>query len=187
MNDETSQQAHSIGFSVKELEEIVIERLSMEAPRYVLIVEKEPGLRKIVEKEIRESLNSRVEGCSPSTLSKRPDIAADAIVVASENLIGSLDKDQFKARLWAPFILNKADEHLVAIRLMKDAGTVAVASYSPTFLKTARGLIKGVLGEKHSYHGFLFPMRGRADFRAMDLIYCDSLTAQQLKCSNKRI
>jgi hypothetical protein len=83
-------------------------------------------------------------------------------------------------------ILNTADEHLDAIRLMKDSGTVAVASDSPAFLRTARGLIKGVLGENHSYREFLFPMRGRADFRAMDLVFCDSLTAQQLNCRNKR-
>jgi len=184
--DEAIQQARSVGFSITELEERVIERLSMAAPRYVLVLEKEAGLRAIIEKKISRSLGSRIEGCSPEVLSKHPDTATDAIVVGAENLIGSFDRDKFKARLWAPLILNTADEHLDAIRLMKDSGTVAVASYSQAFLRTARGLIKGVLGEKHSYREFLFPMRGRGDFRAMDLVFCDSLTVQQLKCRNKR-
>jgi DNA-binding transcriptional regulator YhcF (GntR family) len=48
--DKTIQQARAIGFSIKELKERVIERLSMEAPRYVLVVEEEIGLRRIVEK-----------------------------------------------------------------------------------------------------------------------------------------
>jgi hypothetical protein len=61
-------------------------------------------------------------------------------VVGAENLIGSFDRDKFKARLWAPLILNTADEHLDAIRLMKDSETVAVASYSPAFLRTAQRL-----------------------------------------------
>ena len=184
--DKTIEQAHAIGFSIKELEERVIERLSMEAPRYVLVVEEETGLRKIVEKEIRQSLNSRVEGCSPSRLARHPDLATDAIVVGSENSIGSIDRDQFKARLWTPLTFNRADEHLDAIRLMKEAGTVAVTSYSPAFLKTARGLIKGNMGERHSYKEFLFPIGERFDFRAMDLVFCDSLTMEQLKCRNKR-
>jgi DNA-binding transcriptional regulator YhcF (GntR family) len=184
--DKTIQQARTIGFSIKELEERVIERLSMEAPRYVLVVEEEAALRRIVEKEIRQSLNSRVEGCSPSRLARHPDLATDAIVVGSENLIGSIDRDQFKARLWTPLIFNTADEHLDAIRLMKEAGTVAVTSYSPAFLKTARGLIKGNMGERHSYKELLFPVDGRCDFRALDLVFCDSLTMEQLKCRNKR-
>jgi DNA-binding transcriptional regulator YhcF (GntR family) len=184
--DKTIQQARAIGFSIKQLEERVIERLSMEAPRYVLVVEEEVGLRRIVEKEIRQSLNSRVESCSPSRLARFPDIATDAIVVGSENVIGSLDRHQFKARLWTPLIFNSADEHLDAIRLMKNAGTIAVTSYSPAFLKTARGLIKGNMGEMHSYREFLFPIDERPDFRAMDLVFCDSLTMEQLKCRNKR-
>jgi len=184
--DKTIQQARAIGFSIKELEGRVIERLSMEAPRYVLVVEEEAGLRKIIKKEIRQSLISRVEGCSPSRLARHPDMATDAIVVGSENLIGSIDRDQFKARLWTPLIFNTADEHLAAIRLMKNAGTVAVTSYSPAFLKTARGVIKGNMGESHSYKEFLFPIGERCDFRAMDLVFCDSLTMEQLKCRNKR-
>jgi hypothetical protein len=66
---------------------------------------------------------------------------------------------------------------------MKEAGTVAVTSYSPAFLKTARGLI---MGERHAYKEFLFPIDERCDFRAMDLVFCDSLTMEQLKCRNKR-
>jgi len=185
--DNAIQQARAIGFSIKELEERVIERLSMAAPRYVLVVEEEGGLRKIIEKELRQSLNSRVEICPPGALRRRPDLATDAIVVGAKNIVGSFDGDKFKARLWAPLILNSADQHLDAIRLMKDPGTVAVASYSPAFLKTARGLIKGMLGERHSYREFLFPMRDKMDFRAMDLVFCDSLAVEQLKCRNKRL
>src|SRR5437762_1984343 len=109
--DQTMQQARAIGFSINELEERVIERLSLAAPRYVLVVEREPGLRKIIESEIRQSLNARVEGCGPDTLSRLPDIATDAIVVGTENLIATFDKNMFKARLWTPLILNNADEH----------------------------------------------------------------------------
>ena len=50
--DEAIQQARSVAFSIKELEKRVIERLSMAAPRHVLIIEKEAGLRAIIEKEI---------------------------------------------------------------------------------------------------------------------------------------
>ena len=50
--DEAIQQARSVAFSIKELEKRVIERLSMAAPRHVLIIEKEAGLRAILEKEI---------------------------------------------------------------------------------------------------------------------------------------
>jgi GntR family transcriptional regulator len=118
--DKTIQQARATGFSIKELEERVIERLSLEAPRYVLVVEEEAGLRRIIDKEIRQSLNSRVEGCSPAKLARHPDIATDAIVVGSENLITSIDRNQFKARLWTPLIFNTA----VSISTRFDLGRV---------------------------------------------------------------
>ena len=93
----------------------MIERLSTAAPRYALVLEKEAGLRAIIEKEISHALGSRIEGCSPEVLSKHPDTA---------------------------------DEHLDAIRPMKDSGTVAVASYSPAFLRTAQRLDQRSFGRE---------------------------------------
>jgi hypothetical protein len=83
-------------------------------------------------------------------------LSVPAIVVGAENLIGSFDRDKFKARLWAPLILNTADEHLDAIRLMKDSRTVAVASYSQAFLRTCERLGQRSFGREALVSGISF-------------------------------
>jgi DNA-binding transcriptional regulator YhcF (GntR family) len=184
--DQAIRQAQSLGFSIKELEARVIERLSLAAPRYVLVVDEEEGLKQIIKEEIGSASGLPVRTCAPQELAEHPEIAADAYLVAVESVLGQLDTKKLGVRSQASLIFCSAEEHLDTIRRLKDPSAIGVASYSPSVLKTARALLPAAIGEKHSYREFLLPMRGRMDFRAMDLVLCDSLAMKAINYPKKR-
>ena len=184
--DRTIKLARSMGFSIKELEERVIDRLSFAPPRYVLVVEEEVGLRRILKEEIETEPGVTARTCSPQGLAQHPELAADAYLVGVESVLGQLDPKKLKSRMHAPLAFSAAEEHLEAIRKLKEPSAIGVASYSARLLKAARGVLAAELGDRHSYREFLFPLSGRMDFRAIDLLFCDSLTIKEVESRKKR-
>ena len=183
--DQAIWRAQAKGFSIKELEARVIERLSFAPPRYVLVVEEEAGLQRILKEEIEGAAGFPVRMCTPKQLAECPGLAADAYLVAFETVMPQLDSKRLKVRSSAPLVFSSAEEHFDAVRRLNEPSSIGVASYSPRLLQGARALLLPTLGEQHSYHDFLFPMNGKPDFRAMDLIFCDSLTMKEVVCRKK--
>jgi DNA-binding transcriptional regulator YhcF (GntR family) len=184
--DEAIRRAQSLGFSIKELERRVIERLSLAPPRYVLVVDEEEGLKQIIKEEIESSSGLNVKMCTPKELKEHPEIAADSYLVAVESVLGQLDTKKLGVRSESRLIFCSAEEHLQAIRSLKNPSTIGVASFSPRLLQTARALLAAAIGEKHSYRELLLPTRTRMDFRAMDLVFCDSLAMKSIRGAKKR-
>ena len=184
--DRTIRQAQSMGFSIKELEERVLERLALAPPRCVLVVESEPGLRRIIQAEIGSRFNLPVEGCAPEELATDPAQAKDVFLVAVKNTMSKLKLNELKPRASAHLFFGSADEHIEAILSLRAPSTIAVASYSARLLQTARSLLASALGAEHSLRSFLFPLRGRKDFRAFDVVFCDSLAIKEIDTKKKR-
>lgn len=184
--DQAIRQAQSMGFSIKELEARALERLAAAPPRYVLVVEEEAGLRRIIKAEIEAWSGLPVKTCTPKELVENPGLATDVYLVAVESVMGHLEMTKFKVRSQASLVFCPADDHLNEVRLLKEPSAVGVVSYSPRLLKAARGLLPAALSEQHSYREFLLPARGRVDFRAMDLVFCDSLAMKVVNSPKKR-
>ena len=66
-------------------------RLFAEPPDHILVVEDEPGLRRLIQEEIRGALALPVEGCSLSDLAAHPGLAIGALAVAGQYAIGEID------------------------------------------------------------------------------------------------
>lgn len=184
--DQTIRQARSLGFSIKELEERVIERLSLAPPRYLLVVDEDAGLKEIIKEEIEGSSGLPVRTCTPAELKERPEIAVDSYLVAVESVLGQLDTKKLGVRSQSSLVFCLAEGHLEAIRGLKEPSAIGVVSFSPRLLKTARALLAAAAGERHSYRELLLPTRTSMDFRAMDLVFCDSLAMKSIKDPKKR-
>lgn len=184
--DQTIRRAQSLGFSIRELEERVIERLSLAPPQYVLVVDEDAGLKQIIKEEIEDSSGLPVRTCAPKELKEHPEIAADSYLIAVESVLGQLDTKKLGVRSKAPLIFCSAEEHLEAIRGLKESSAIGVVSFSPRILKNARAVLAAAIGERHSYREFLLPVRGHVDFRAMDLVFCDSLAVKSINHREKR-
>jgi len=88
--DQAIRQSQSLGFSIKELEARVIERLSLAPPRYVLVVDEEAGLKRIIQEEIESSSGLPVRTCTPKELAERPEIAGGCLLGRSGKCAESL-------------------------------------------------------------------------------------------------
>jgi len=65
--NQTIEMARRHGYSLQALREAVRRRLLAQPPDHILVVEEEPGLRQLLEAEIREVVRWPVAGCSRRT------------------------------------------------------------------------------------------------------------------------
>jgi hypothetical protein len=139
--DQSTERAREMGYSLAALRARVAERLALQPPDHVLIVELEPGLRKIIQKEILDAVKTRVEGCSPEEFLKDRGLAIGAQVVVPEYAFPLLAP--VASNDWPPIrlIFSGADEHIKVIRDLKEPSVIAVVSVSKAFLKTAHSLL----------------------------------------------
>src|SRR5262249_41720394 len=140
----------------------------------VLVVEEEPGLRSLLQQEIRALHNWPVEGCTPKDLARDPGSAIGALPVAAPYAIEEVDALVPKGVPAIALAFGAADEQLEVIRRLCHASTLAVVSVSDVFLKTARGILAPALGERHTLCEFRLPLRPRA-LTAFDVVFADSI------------
>ncbi|MFI5069369.1 MAG: GntR family transcriptional regulator [Terriglobales bacterium] len=183
--NQTIQTARQMGYSLQTLQGRVLERLFEQAPDHILVVEEEPELRLIIQAEICLRVGRFVEACSPEQLKKSPQLVVGSQVVApdyaSQHLMALVPKHQ------AGVVLKfaGADDHIELIRNLAEASMIAMASVSPTLLKTGQSLLAPVLGRRHTFRKVLLPLRGHADLRGLDIVFCDTLAMPMVRCNNK--
>src|ERR1700693_2838396 len=107
----TIRVARQRGFSLQELRERVRRRLLAEPPDHILVVEEDPGLRRLLQEEIVQALGQPVAGCSLSDLAAHPGLAIGALTVAGQFLIGEVDALVPKNIPAVPLTYGAADEH----------------------------------------------------------------------------
>jgi hypothetical protein len=183
--NQTIQRARKMGYSLQTLQGRVLERLFDQAPDHILVVEEEPELCQVIQAEICSRVGRLVATCSPEQLKRSPELVVGAQVVtpdyASQRLKGHVPEHQ--AGVMLKFA--GADEHVDLIRNLAQPSMIAMASVSPTLLKTARSLLAPVLGRRHTFREFLISRERHADLRGMDVVFCDSLATGMVRCKNK--
>jgi len=148
-------------------------------------VEHEPGLRKIIRAEIYAALGKRVDGCSPDQFLKSPALAAGAQVIVPEYAFHLLEP--VASSDWPPIrlLFRTADAHLKFVQNLREPSIIAVASASKILLKTARAVLASAVGRQHSFREVLVGAMERPDLRGADVVFCDSLTINRVRCKRK--
>jgi DNA-binding transcriptional regulator YhcF (GntR family) len=177
----TIRMARERGYSLQALRERVRTRLLAEPPDHILVVEEEPGLRRLLQQEIRTALGQPVDGCAFSELAAQPGLAIGALTVAGQYVIHDVDRLVPKAVPAIALAFSAADEHLDLLRRLDHPSVVSVVSVSEVFLQTARSLLAPALGRHHVMKEFLFPPDDPRSLRAADLVFADSIARPQVK------
>jgi DNA-binding transcriptional regulator YhcF (GntR family) len=183
--DQTTERARAMGYSLAVLRQRVAARLALQPPDHFLVVESEPGLRKIIRAEIHDALQKPVDGCSPDQFLKSPALAAGAQIVVPEYVFPLLEP--LASSDWPPIrlLFCPADPHIQLVQNLREPSIIAVASISNTLLKTARSLLASAVGRRHSFREVLVGAREHPDLRAADMVFCDSLTIGRVRCKRK--
>ncbi|MGA8940583.1 MAG: GntR family transcriptional regulator [Acidobacteriaceae bacterium] len=182
--NETIRRARSLGHSLQTLRNRVRERLLAEPADHLLVVEREAGLREIIQCELEEALGWRVECCSTIELLREPGLAIGAQVLAPSHIAGDLGAVIPAHRPCFPLQYSSAAEQLSVIRALGMPSTIAVASVSESLLKTARSLLAPSIGREHTYQDHLLTDQ-EVDMRGADLVFCDSIALSLVSCKRK--
>ena len=177
------RMARGRGYSLQALRDRVRERLMVQPPDHILVVEEEPGLRRLIQEEIRQAVRWPVAGCSRENLRTQIGLTIGAVLVAPQYSIADVDRLAPKDRPPIPIAFAAADEHVAMIRKLREPSVVAVVSVSQAFLETARSLLAPALRRRHTLREFLLPLESPRVLRAADIVFCDSIACAQLKGS----
>ncbi len=179
--DLTIQAARERGYSLQALRERLRLRMLAAPPDHILVVDQEPGLRRLLREEIHSELGWPVEDCAREDLAANTGVAIGALVVAPQYGVEDVKALVPTDRLTIPIAFSAADGHLERIRRLEQASVVAVVSVSASFLKTAQSLLAPAVGRKHSLCQFLLPLEDPGALRGADVVFCDSIAMRQLR------
>jgi DNA-binding transcriptional regulator YhcF (GntR family) len=180
----TIRIARERGYTLQMLRQRVKTRLQEQPPDRILIVEDEPALRLLLQREVREVLHQPVEGCAIADLANNPSLAIGALAVAPQYAIPDVDPLLPKTNLAVPLVFSGADEHLKLLSQLRQPSVIAVVSVSGVLLKTARSLMAHALGQRHTLCEYSFPLDRGVKLKAADLVFADSIVCPRLKHPN---
>lgn len=183
--NETIGRARGLGYSLQALRQRVRERLMAQPPDHLLVVEDEPGLRAILEAEIRESLRCPVEGCSPEEFAREPGLTIGAQVVVANHHVEEIKPLVPRDRPAVGIVYAPAAGHIARLRALQNPSIVAVASVSESLLRTARGLLAPAVGTKHTFNEVLVAQGKSVSLGSVDLAFCDTVTYPKVRSRNK--
>jgi DNA-binding transcriptional regulator YhcF (GntR family) len=172
--------ARENGFSLQQLRERVRERLLLEPPDHLLVVEQDEGLRDLMREELRLAVKCNVAGCTREELQANPGLAIGALAVthhAYRQVHAMFPKDR-------PVVSVRyalADEHLTKIRSLKKPSVIAVVSSSRLFLEVARSILAPAMGNRHELREVHLQSEAPASARSADLIFCDSMAQKRVR------
>jgi GntR family transcriptional regulator len=179
--NKTITMARENGYSLQQLRERVRERLLMEPPDHVLIVEQDAGLRELMREEMGSAMKSGVDGASREDLLSNPGLAIGALVVTPLHALRQVQPLVPKDRPVVPVRYAHADSHLRIIRDLKKPSVIAVVSSSGLFLETARSILAPAMGRRHDLREIHLPQEEAASARAADVIFCDSIARKRIR------
>jgi DNA-binding transcriptional regulator YhcF (GntR family) len=183
--NETIRRAKSLGYSLQILRNRVRERLLEEPADHILVVEHERGLREIIQRDVEEKLDWRIDSCSYMDLIREPGLVIGAQVVALSYMTGDLGQLVPVHRPCFSIEYSGVADHLAVIRGLRLPSTIAVASVSESLLKTARGLLAPSIGREHTYQDLLLSTDQEVDMCGADLVFCDSIALSLVSCDRK--
>lgn len=179
--NKTIATARENGFSLQQLRGRVRERLLMEGPDHILVVEADEGLRELMQEELRSALKWQVEGCSLEELNANPGKAIGALAVTPQHALRRVQRVFPKERTVVSVRYSLADKHLKIIRDLRAPSVIAVVSSSGTFLETARSILAPAIGSRHSLREIDLQKEDVAAARSADVIFCDSIAKKKIR------
>lgn len=174
--DRSTERARELGYSLATVRARVAQRLALQPPDHFLVVEQDLGLRRIMQAEIGLAMRKRVAGCTAEEFLNKPELADRAQVLVPEHAFHLMPP--IVSTDWPPIRLAyaNADEMVKLVRRLEKASTIAIVSVSASVIETARGLFAAVIAQRHSLLEVLVNSKRSVDLRAVDVVFCDTLT-----------
>jgi DNA-binding transcriptional regulator YhcF (GntR family) len=183
--NQTIRRASELGYSLQALRYQALERLCAQPPDHILVVEHEPGLSQVICAEIGSKIGKCVESCTLDELSRGPELALAAQVVAPERQVHLINPLLSPKLPCISLAFASAEECLDSIRSLTKLSAIGVASISKTFLKTARSLLAPVVGRKHIMKMFLLSANPDSIPDGMDIVFCDAVAMPLVRRGRK--
>ena len=184
--NETIQTAWKHGYTLQQLRQRVRERMPVQAPDHILVLSTDSGMRVLFQIELKETLEYPVESCSPDQLAANPGLAVGALVLSPPASIREVVSILPKDRSPIPIVYTPANQHVELVRGLQRPSMIALVSISEYFLRTARGVIAPVAGQRHSMREYLLTADDHPDtLGAADIVICDSV-AYRVVCSRAK-
>jgi GntR family transcriptional regulator len=183
--NQTIRRASELGYSLQALRHQVLERLRAQPPDHILVVESEPELSQVICAEIRSKIGKRVQSCTLDVLSRAPELALAAQVVAPERQVHLINPLLSPKLPCISLAFASAEGSLDSIRSLTKPSAIGVASISKTFLKTARSLLAPVVGRKHIMKMFLLSANRGGALDGMDIVFCDAVAMSLVRRGRK--
>ena len=184
--NETIQTAWKHGYTLQQLRQRVRERMLVQAPDHILVLSTDSGMRVLFQIELKETLEYPVESCSPDQLAANPGLAVGALVLSPPASIREVVSILPKDRSPIPIVYTPANQHVELVRGLQRPSMIALVSISEYFLRTARGVIAPVAGQRHSMREYLLTADDHPDtLGAADIVICDSV-AYRVVCSRAK-
>jgi GntR family transcriptional regulator len=177
--DAVVRNAYERGYTMQDLRKRMMERLLIEPPDHVLVVENEAGMQQLLFHELKESMPIRITACSPERLSGNPGHAIGALVVSLPGRVrevASLLPPERKVFGLAP---SSIDPHVERIKQLRDPSLIVVVSISEVFLEFAGNLLAPFAGDRHTIELQCMGSDAR-DLSGADPVFCDSLCRPKL-------
>lgn len=181
--NQTIRMAQDRGYDMQALRQRVRERLLLEPPDHVLVVESEAGLARIITTELERELSCGVKGCLPEELEASPGNAISALVTCLPGMVWRVGSLVGRHRSVFALQLPDADEMKRMVRDLERPSLVVFVSVSPYCLSTAEGLFAGVTGSRHTMENCCIGPNERRDLRAADLVIADSVAALSVRAT----
>jgi len=184
--DDTIRTALERGYTLQELRKRVRERLLIVPPDHVLIIEDEPGMRRLLRQELSDMLPLlTIEATSPDKLVGNQGPVIGALVVTLPGRVWNLvaGNPSLLPR-GHPFLAvepSGVDAHLDHIRRLAEASVIGVASISQEFLRLARALLAPFVGSRHAMEEHLLNERQTKDLSGIDLVFCDTVARRSIR------
>ena len=139
------------GHSLQELRQRVRERLLAQPPDHLLVIDDDPGLRQLLQEEIKKAVRWPLRGCSREELRMNRGLAVGALPVVAQHYLPEVVSLLPETRPAVSVTYCVADEHLRMIQDLREPSIIALVSLSEIFLKTAQGLLAPILANRHTF------------------------------------
>ncbi len=184
--DDAIRMALERGHTLQELRKRVRERLLIVPPDHVLIIEDEPGMRRLLLQELSDMLPLlAVEAISPDKLLANQGPVIGALVVTLPgrvwNLVAGNPSLLPRGHPLLAVEPSDVDAHLCHIRNLAEASVIGVASISQEFLRLARALLAPFIGSRHVMEEYLLNEKETKRLSSMDLVFYDTVAHRNIK------
>jgi GntR family transcriptional regulator len=179
--DTTIRIARERGYTLQDLRQRVRERMLIEHPDRILIVEEEAGMQELLHKELAERLPVATESVSLETLAENPGLVFGSLIVCLPGRVWRIASLLPRGHPLLVLKPSTVDEHLSLIRNLKNASVIGVVSLSPYFLALARTLLAPFAGSVHAIEEYRLEQGKSIDLSALDLVFCDNVSRASIK------